>query len=207
MKDEGGWMMNRNGQSSKLFKLVIIALFGSISVVLMLLNFPLPLLPQYLKVDFSEIPALIAAILFTPLAGIAVEGLKNVLYFIYTGASDPVGVVANFTAGLLFVVPAAMFYRRFKSTKGLVSGIVVSIVITAVSMSVLNYFFILPAYSWFMGMEMMSAQMKWTTVVAAILPFNALKGLIIGVLFVPVFIKLRPWIEQKRMQSNSSSAA
>ena len=96
------------GQSSNLLKLIILALMGSISMVLMLLNFPLPILPQYLKVDFSEIPALIAAILFTPLAGVIVEGLKNTLYLIYTGAADPVGVVANFAAGVLFVVPAAM---------------------------------------------------------------------------------------------------
>ncbi|UOQ95612.1 ECF transporter S component [Halobacillus shinanisalinarum] len=193
------------GQSSKLIKLIILALFGSISMVLMLLNFPLPMLPQYLKIDFSEIPALIAAILFTPVAGIIVEGLKNTLYLIYTGAADPVGVVANFTAGVLFILPVAMLYHRFKNTKSLVSGLITGSIVMAVGMSVLNYFLVLPAYSWFMGWETMSAQVKWVTIVAAILPFNALKGIIVGALFVPLFIKLKPWIEQKRM--NTSSAA
>ncbi len=192
-------------QSSKLFKLIILALFGSISMVLMLVNFPLPMLPPYLKIDFSEIPALIAAILFTPVAGIVVEGLKNTLYLIYTGAADPVGVVANFTAGVLFIVPVAMVYHKFKSTKSLVSGLVIGSIIMTVAMSVLNYFLILPAYSWFMGWETMSASVKWTTIIAGILPFNALKGIIVGTLFVLLFAKMEPWLKQKRIQSTTAA--
>ncbi|WP_079526860.1 ECF transporter S component [Halobacillus hunanensis] len=198
-------MNQYTGQSSKLLKLIILSLFGSISMVLMLLNFPLPMLPQYLKVDFSEVPALVAAILFTPAAGIIVEGLKNTLYLIYTGAADPVGVVANFLAGVLFIVPVALFYHKFKNVKSLVSGLVTGSVIMAIGMSVLNYFLFLPAYSWFMGWETMSAQVKWVTVVGAVLPFNALKGVIVGVLFIPLFIKLKPWIEQKRVKTSSAA--
>ncbi|ARI76722.1 ECF transporter S component [Halobacillus mangrovi] len=199
-------MMNpHTGQSSKLLKLIILALLGSISMVLMFLNFPLPMLPQYLKVDFSEVPALIAAILFTPMAGVVVEGLKNTLYLIYTGAADPVGVVANFAAGTLFVVPVAMIYHKFKSTKSLVSGLVTSSVIMAIGMSVLNYFLILPAYSWFMGWETMSANVKWVTIMAGILPFNVIKGIVIGALFVPLFVKMKPWLEQKKVRSSSAA--
>ncbi|MCP3032761.1 ECF transporter S component [Halobacillus sp. A1] len=190
---------------SNLSKLIILALFGSISMVLMFLNFPLPMLPPYLKVDFSEVPALLAAILFTPAAGIAVEALKNILYLIYTGAGDPVGVAANFSAGVLFIVPVSILYHKFKSTKGLISGLVSGAVIMAVGMSVLNYFLILPAYSWFMGWESMTAEVKSFTVLAGILPFNALKGIIVGILFVPLFIKLRPWIEQKRLRHSSAA--
>ncbi|WP_258871096.1 ECF transporter S component, partial [Halobacillus trueperi] len=96
-------MDSYTGHSSKLQKLVILALLGTISMVLMFLKFPLPFLPPYLKVDVSDIPALLAAILFSPLAGIVVEGLKNGLYMIFTGVSDPIGVVANFFAGVLFI--------------------------------------------------------------------------------------------------------
>ncbi|MFC7322142.1 ECF transporter S component [Halobacillus campisalis] len=190
---------------SNLPKLIILALFGSISMVLMFLNFPLPMLPPYLKVDFSEVPALLAAILFTPAAGIAVEALKNILYLIYTGAGDPVGVAANFSAGVLFIVPVSILYHKFKSTKGLISGLVSGAVIMAVGMSVLNYFLILPAYSWFMGWESMTTEVKSFTILAGILPFNALKGIIVGILFVPLFIKLRPWIEQKRLRHSSAA--
>ncbi|WP_371809531.1 ECF transporter S component [Halobacillus sp. Marseille-Q1614] len=192
-------------QESKLLKLVLMALFGTISMLLMFLNFPLPMLPPYLKVDFSELPALIAALMFTPAAGIVVEALKNLLYLIYTGAADPVGVAANFSAGALFVVPAAMIYHKFKSTKSLIAGLVTGAAVMAVGMSILNYFVILPAYAWFMGWETMSAQVKWGTILVGILPFNLLKGIIAGSLFIPVFIKLKPWFQQKVWQRSSAA--
>ncbi|MBH0231070.1 ECF transporter S component [Halobacillus yeomjeoni] len=199
-------MMNPyKGQSSKLMKLIIIALLGSISMVLMLLNFPLPMLPPYLKIDFSEVPALVAAILFTPMAGVAVEGLKNLMYMIYTGAADPIGVLANFTAGTLFVVPAAMIYHKFKTKKSLISGLIGSSVIMTIGMSVLNFFIILPAYTWFMGWETMSANLKLGTIAAGILPFNLVKGLIVSLMFIALFNKLQPWIKQKRMSSSNAA--
>ncbi|WP_077624994.1 ECF transporter S component [Sediminibacillus massiliensis] len=192
-------MKQTDKKSSNLLRLIILALMGTISMVLMFLNFPLPMLPQYLKIDFSEVPALIAALIFTPVAGIAVEAIKNLLYLIYTGAGDPIGVFSNFLAGVLFVVPAAYLYHKFKGVKSLVSGLVAGTVIMSVGMGLLNYYLLLPAYSWFMGWETMSAQVKWVTIAAGILPFNIIKGVVIALLFVPLFLKLKPWMERKRI--------
>ncbi|MEC3882469.1 ECF transporter S component [Halobacillus sp. HZG1] len=198
-------MNSYTGQSSKLQKLVILALLGTISMVLMFLKFPLPFLPPYLKVDVSDIPALLAAILFSPLAGIVVEALKNGLYMIFTGVSDPIGVGANFLAGVLFIVPVAVIYRRGKTMKSLLIGLIFGSVFMAVTMSVLNYFLILPAYSWFMGWETMSADVKWMTIVAGILPFNVIKGAIAGSLFIMLFVKMKDWIEQKTVRRQSAA--
>ncbi len=191
-------LQTTKSQSSNLLKLIILALLGTISLVLLFINFPLPFLPPYLKIDFSEVPALIAALLFTPMAGIIVEAIKNLLYLIFTGAGDPIGVVANFIAGVLFVVPVSMLYHKFKGNKSLVSGLATGTVVMALGMSVLNYFVILPAYSWFMGWETMSSTVKLSTVIVGVLPFNVVKGIILAVLFVPLFIKLKPWIDQKK---------
>ncbi|SDK08500.1 ECF transporter S component [Sediminibacillus albus] len=192
-------MHSNKTQSSNLLKLIILALLGTISMMLMFLNFPLPMLPQYLKVDFSEVPALIAALIFSPGAGIIVEAVKNLLYLIYTGAGDPIGIASNFLAGVIFVVPAAVLYHKFRGIKSLVSGLVAGTILMAVGMGILNYFVLLPAYSWFMGWETMSSQVKFMTVAVGILPFNVIKGIAIGAIFVPLFIKLRPWLEQKRI--------
>ncbi|KGX89520.1 riboflavin transporter FmnP [Pontibacillus halophilus JSM 076056 = DSM 19796] len=196
-------MLPKRGQSSNLLKLITIAFMSAISLVLMFINFPLPFLPQYLKIDFSEVPALVAALIFSPLAGIAVEGIKNLLFLAYTG--DVIGVIANFFAGMLFILPVSMIYHKFKSTKSIVSGLVTGTIIMAVGMSVLNYFFILPAYAWFLGMEEMnSAQVKWITVTAGILPFNAMKGIILGALFVPFYLKLQSWLNHKQTYAKAS---
>ncbi|MBP1969549.1 riboflavin transporter FmnP [Virgibacillus natechei] len=190
-------MQPTNMQSSKLLKLIILALMGTISLVLFFLNFPLPLLPAYLKIDFSEVPALIAAFIFSPIAGVIVVAIKNLLYLLVSGAGDPIGVFANFLAGVMFIVPISVIYHKFKGVKSIVSGLVTGTIVMALGMSVLNYFFILPAYAWFMGWEM-TGQIKWISVIAGVLPFNIIKGIVVGLLFIPLFVKMRNWIEQQQ---------
>jgi|SRR5699024_1648751 len=189
-------MMQAYSRASKLTKLTTLAILGSISLVLFFISFPLPMLPPYLKVDFSDVPALIAGLIFSPLAGVFVVLLKNILYFIFTGATDPIGIVANFIAGSLFVLPVAYLYHKFKTVKSVVIGLVIVTIGMTVIMSLLNYFVILPAYALFVGMEM-NETIKWTSVMVGVLPFNFIKGLIVSSLFVILFTKLRSWIEQK----------
>lgn len=191
--------MQINNQSSKLVKLVVLSLLATVSLVLFFISFPLPLLPPYLKVDFSDVPALIAGLIFSPLAGVLVVFMKNALYFVASGATDPIGVTANFIAGTLYIFPVAYLYHKYRGVKSVISGLVIGTAVMAIVMSILNYLFILPAYAWLVGMEM-NETIKWASVVGGVLPFNALKGIIVGMLFVPVFIKLKQWIEQKRIE-------
>ncbi|GGD06250.1 ECF transporter S component [Pontibacillus salipaludis] len=191
-------MMKPRGQSSKLFKLITLSLMSTISLLLMLLDFPLPFLPGFLKVDFSDVPALFAALIFSPVAGIIVEAMKNGLHFML-GSGDPIGASANFLAGVMFILPVSLLYHRFKSVKGVVSGLVTGTIVMTLGMSVLNYLVILPAYTWLMGFEVAGSKMAYVT--AFIMPFNAVKGIIVGMLFVPLFVKMRPWFEQKQTKS------
>lgn len=192
-------MMQISKSSSKLVKLVVLALLATVSLVLFFISFPLPLLPPYLKVDFSDVPALIAGLIFSPLAGVLVVLMKNAIYFVVSGSADPVGVTANFIAGAIYVFPVAYLYHKYKGVKSVVSGLVIGTVGMAIVMSVLNYFVLLPAYALLIGMEM-TAAVKMSTVMAGVLPFNILKGIIVGMLFVPLFMKLKQWIEQKQLE-------
>lgn len=190
--------MQATVKSSKLLRMIILALLGTISLVLLFLNFPLPFLPPYLKIDFSEVPALLASLIFSPLAGIIVIAIKNVLYLLI-GGGEPVGVAANFLAGVLFVAPVALIYHKYKGVKSIISGLVIGTIIMAVAMSVLNYLVLLPVYAWFMGMEEMKIEsVKRIAVIYGVLPFNVLKGIIVGMLFIPLFTRLRAWIERQQ---------
>lgn len=196
--------MQRTNGSSKLTKMVVIALLAAVSLVLFFISFPLPLLPPYLKVDLSDVPALLAGLIFSPLAGVLVVFLKNLMYFAFKGATDPIGIPANFIAGALYVFPVAYLYHKFKGVKSVIIGLVIGTVAMSIIMSLLNYLIILPAYSWVMGIDdWVTSTAKMATVMGAILPFNFLKGLIVSILFIPLFMKLRQWIEQKRVQSIS----
>src|SRR5690625_5111122 len=96
MKEEK--VVQTTNRSSKLTKMVVIALLATVSLVLFFISFPLPLLPPYLKVDLSDVPALIAGMIFSPLTGVLVVFLKNLMYFAFKGATDPIGIPANFIA-------------------------------------------------------------------------------------------------------------
>jgi riboflavin transporter len=173
---------------------VSIGMLSSIAYLLMLLNFPLPLFPNFLFVDFSDIPALIATLIFGPVAGILVEFFKNALNYIATGSQTgvPVGHIANFAAGIVFILPTYFVYNRLKTRKGMTLGLIVGTVTMAILMSILNYFFILPAYTVLMGFPDMR-----NLVVPAILPFNILKGVMMSTIFMLLFIRMQAWINKQ----------
>lgn len=189
-------------KSSNLLKLIILALFGTISFILFFLNFPLPVpfIPPYLKVDFGDIPALLASLIFSPVAGVIVIAIKNFLYLVI-GGGDPVGVVANFLAATMFILPVSIMYHKYKGIKSIVLGLITGTLIMAVGMSIFNYLVLLPVYAMFMGMDEMAIEsVKRVTVLIGILPFNILKGIIVSLLFIPLFIKMRSWIDQKHAE-------
>ncbi|MBT2677671.1 ECF transporter S component [Bacillus sp. ISL-35] len=185
--------------------MVSIGMLSSISYVLMLLNFPLPPFPKFLMVDFSDIPALIAALIFGPAAGILVELIKNILDYFMTGSETgvPVGHAANFAAGVLFILPTYYLYQRVKTKKGMTFALVAGTVSMAILMSVLNYYVFLPAYTLFLNMPAMSGPETKQFIVAGILPFNFVKGLMMSIVFMLMFTRMKTWIER---QQNYKSA-
>jgi len=96
-------------------------------------------------------------------------------------------------------LPVSIFYHKYKNVKSIVSGLITGTIVMAISMSILNYLVILPIYAFFMGMEEMKIEsVKRFAVLYGILPFNIVKGIIVGMLFVPLFMRLRQWIEEKQ---------
>ncbi|MEI4830447.1 ECF transporter S component [Bacillus sp. FJAT-53711] len=186
-------------QKKSVVQMMSVAMLSSIAYLLMMLDFPLPGLPPFLQIDFSDIPALIAAIMFGPISGVIVEGIKNVLYYGIQGdlTGVPVGEVANFVAGCLFILPASLLFRKHRTVKSLTTGLMFGTIVMTVIMSVLNYFIIFPAYTWFLGQPAMSNGAMRQIIVAGILPFNIIKGIIVTIIFVPLFSRLKVWVFAK----------
>ena len=64
-------------------RLITISMLSAIAFVLTFIKFPIPFLPPYLTLDFSDVPSLLATFTFGPVAGIIVALVKNLLnYFI-----------------------------------------------------------------------------------------------------------------------------
>ena len=91
-------------------KLTVTAMLAAMSSVLMFFSFSVPFMPSFIKMDFSELPALIASFAIGPLSGAAVCLVKNLvnLFFTTTGG---IGELSNFLLGVFFVVPAGIIYK------------------------------------------------------------------------------------------------
>lgn len=164
--------MNRSNR--KVNKMIKISLLVAIAVVLMYFDFPvIPIFP-WLKIDLSEVPALMGGFAYGPIAGGAIVILKVLLRFLIKGTETGfIGEIANIIVGLSLVMPAAWIYNRNKSKKTAIIGMIVGALVMQVLGVISNIYLLLPAY----GIEVNISQY----VFVGILPFNAIKALIVGV--------------------------
>ncbi|PXA00423.1 riboflavin transporter RibU, partial [Staphylococcus pseudintermedius] len=102
-------------------RMITVGMLSAIAIVLTFIKFPLPFLPPYLTIDFSDAPALLATFTLGPVAGLLVELIKNLLNFFFN-LSDPVGPIANFLAGASLLLVSYGIYRNNQSTKHLILG-------------------------------------------------------------------------------------
>ena len=193
-----------NNKSRKIQKMVKIGILGAIGYVLMILNFPFPGFPAFLQIDFSDVPALIAALVMGPMAGIMVELLKNILDFMMTGSETgiPVGHFANFIGGVSFILPVYYLYKKTGSKKGMIIGLIGGTIILAGFMSIMNYYVLLPVYSKLLGWNMSGPEIR-AYITAAIIPFNLIKGSIIAVVFLLLFDKLQGWLIKESVMKSA----
>ena len=175
--------------------LVLVAMFGAMSFVLMLFEFPVPFLaPTFYEMDFSEVPVLIGSFTLGPWAGVCIELIKILLKLLFKGTSTAyIGDIANFLIGCTLVVPAGMIYRRKKTRKSAITGMIVGTLFMAAAGCFINGCVMLPWYAehFFGGMEPIieagaavnaNIDSVLSFVVIAVAPFNVLKGILTSVL-------------------------
>ena len=181
--------------------LVKISILSAIGYILMFISVPLPMLfPEFLKIDISDLTALLGGISLGPMAGITIAFLKNLLQFI-TGMSTTggVGEIANFLIGGSFVFTVSYIYSKKRNIQGVIIGLVSGIVVMTVVGCIANYFIILPFYAtigWSidavvsMGAAINPAiDSKMSFIIWMIAPFNILKSGLMSLLTLPMYKK------------------
>ena len=126
--------------------IAVIAIMSALSIVLMMLEFSVPVVPSFLKFDISDFPALLTSFAIGPWAGVAVCLMKNVLHLFFTATSG-VGELANFIISSAFVFPAGLLYRHFHTKWGAVLASFVGAVAAALMCVPVNYFITYPFYA------------------------------------------------------------
>lgn len=179
-------------QIYKTKRLILISILSAMGFILMFLKFPLPFLPPYLTIDFSDLPALVALFTVGPLGAILVEFIKNLLNFI-TSPADPIGPVANFIAGAAFLMTV---YVVMKHKNNKVISLTLGVIVMTIMMSLMNYFVLLPMYGMIMNLSDVVTNVK-VIVAAGIVPFNLIKGALLGGLFLIVEKTILPSLQSQ----------
>ena len=181
-----------------------IGMLGAIAVVLMLFEIPLPFAPSFYEIDFSEVPVLIGCFSMGPLAGAFIELVKVILNLVINGTDTAgVGEIANFIIGCSFCVPAGIIYKRKKTKKGAIVGMVVGTLCMTILGCFVNAYILLPTYAaaFEMPIEKMVAMgtavnenitSLFTFVMFAVAPFNLLKGVLVSIIVLCIYKKISP---------------
>lgn len=176
------------------------ALLAAIAYILAFLEFPVPLSPSFARMDLSDLPALIGAFAFGPVTGVMIELIKNALQLLSTSTGG-IGELANFLIGASYVLTAGFIYKNRKTKKMAIGACVISSLIMGIAAAIVNYFILLPLFETFMPLAQLIAsfgeflpfiQTKLDVVLYNALPFNMMKGLIIGAITMVIYKKLTP---------------
>lgn len=180
--------------------LVGTGMLSGLAFVLQYLEFPIPIMPFFIRFDFSDLPALIGAFAYGPLAGVIVEFIKNLLHCTVT-QSFTVGELSNFILGAVFTGTAGLIYKKNKTKKGAIIGAIVGSVIMGIISFQSNLFIVYPAYEKFTPInEIMDAYSKllpsvgklWQALLIFNVPFTIVKGLISTLITVLIYKRLSP---------------
>ena len=182
--------------------MVKIAILSAISVLIMLLEFPLPFAPTFYELDLSEAVILMGGFDMGPLSAVIMELLKNLLNLLINGTiTAGVGEFANFVMGCALVVPASIIYKYRKTFKGALTGLIVGTVSLGVIGCFVNYFVMIPAYVKLAnfpldaiigaaGERNAAVDSLWKMIIFAVAPFNLIKGVACSILNLLLYKRL-----------------
>ena len=187
--------------------IVMTALLGAVASVLMFFSFSVPFMPNFIKMDLSEMPALVAAFSMGPLSGTAVCLIKNVVN-VFSTTTAGVGELSNFLLGVAFVVPAGFIYKFKKNRLGALIGSLTGSVAMAVIGLPINYFVTYPLYikmgfplDIIIGMYqdiLPSVDGLLMCLIVFNLPFTLVRGIVDSALTFLIYKKISPLIKGKK---------
>ena len=107
-------------------KMVTVAMLSAIATVIYYLDFPVPLMPGFIKLDLSNVISLLAGFSMGPIAGVIVCLIKNVIQLIIKGLGTTMGIgnIFDFVTSAAFVLTASVIYQQIMgSVKNIFSAL------------------------------------------------------------------------------------
>lgn len=182
-----------------------IAVLGALSSILYMIEIPII---AFYKLDVSTLPALLGAFSMGPLSGLAILLIKDLTGMLHSSTMY-VGELADFIMGAAIILPAAMIYRRKKSRKTALVGMITGSICMIVLAVLVNWLIMIPFYMQAFGMPLetiigmaqsalpfVDTELELLLFVTA--PFNLLKGVVLSALTFVMYKRLSPLLHVRR---------
>ena len=205
----GGISMN-NKKSFSTRKMVIIGMMTAIATVVYYLDFSVPLMPSFIKLDFSNVISLLTGFALGPIEGVVVCLLKNLIHVLIKGFGTTMGIgdIFDFVTSAVFVLVAAMIYKRNKTIKGAIVATLIGMSAFALISLPLNYFIVYPIYFKAYGGEaailgaykaiMPDVKNIFAALCIFNLPFTLIKGVLCSLITLFVYKPLSPILKSNK---------
>lgn len=182
-----------------------IAVLGALSAILFYIEIPVI---AFYHLDISTLPALLGAFSMGPLPGLAILAIKDVLHM-FSSSTMYVGELADFIMGAAFVLPASLIYRKHKTRKNALIGMIVGTLCMIVVAVLVNWQIVIPFYMSAFHMDMdaiigMAQQSlsfvdsEWKVLLCVTAPFNLLKGVVLSALTFVLYKRLSPLLHVRK---------
>ena len=178
------------------------------SIVLQFLEFSVPIVPSFLKFDFSDLPALIGAFAYGPLAGILISFVKNLVH-IPIGTTSFVGPLSNFLLAASFAFVSGYIYKLNKTKGNAFSAGITGAVTMGLFSVVVNFFIIYPLYYSVLGFPEEAVLGMYRVVMPSLpsvtdgliifnVPFTIVKGVADVLITMLIYKPLSPFLHGRR---------
>lgn len=168
--------------------IVLTAMLAGLAGALMALEFSIPMMPTFYKIDFSDVPSIVALFSMGPVSAATVEIIKIIIKVAISGTNTAyVGELANLIGVAFFVIPSWLVYKHMgKTKKAVFASLIVGVIVRTAFACFCNACITLPLYAKAMGLPLDSiVQMvgavnpsihSLTSFIAlATVPFNIIK--------------------------------
>jgi riboflavin transporter FmnP len=182
-----------------------LGIFSALAVILYFLNFPLPFFPPFLEIHLSDLPALICGFTLGPIGGVLTVVIKILIKLPFSATSF-VGECADLILGIFFVLPASIIYKRAKTKKSAISGIIIGSLCSITASIFANWLVIVPFYTHeTLGFTTMETLVKVCSGIMpfinesnfypcylflSVLPFNALRCIVVSLITIFVYKRI-----------------
>ena len=186
--------MGETLNTTKKFSVKLIAKMGmmaAIACVLGLFRFPiLPMVP-FLTYDFADIPIIISAFAFGPVAGLLITVVVSFIQAFLLGGDQLYGFIMHILASGSFVIVASLIYKGHKTKKMAIVSLIAATLVMIVVMGAANYF-VTPYYYGGAAMKEMLVKLM-----PFILLFNLIKGVANSVITLLVYKRISPFLHKR----------